>query len=171
MGIDSVADIIHSIAQGFEGACADCLADNQGVVLEAVREQLYSGQNSDGRPLSPTYDDDPFFDQPGYWYKGGARYKAWKAKITPPITGTMLGLPPRAQAVPNLFVNGKFYSEIFTERRGDALHIDPGTEKGPAIVAKYGDEILNMGPTAKEYFNENYMLPSIKAFFENCGYR
>lgn len=170
MGIAEVAEIIDKIANGFAGACAKCLADNAGVVLSVVREQLYSGLDGEERHLSPTYDDDPFFEEEGPWFHRSQEYKAWKMDITPPEAGSMLGLPPRPDNVPNLFINGKFHSEITAERRGDALEIGPGNGDGPSIVAKYGDEILNMGPTAVEYFNANCLLPAIGGFFNDCGY-
>lgn len=171
MDISQVAAIIHSIADGFEESCAQCLDDNKGIVLEAVREQLYAGLGGGGSFLSPTYDADPFFEEEGQWYHRADDYKKWKYTITPPLKGAMLGLAPRPDEVPNLFINGKFYSEITAVRRGDVLVTDPGNGNGPAIVSKYGDEILNMGPRATEYFTEMYLLPAIGSFFEKCGYR
>lgn len=171
MGIEEVANIIKKISDGFEEACIQCLSDNSGIVLRAVTEQLYSGLDGDGKHLSPTYDDDPFFEEEGPWYHRAKDYKAWKYSITPPVSGTMLGLPPRPDEVPNLFINGKFYSEITASRKGDVLVVDPGNGDGPSIVAKYGDEILNMGPTAISYFNTTYMLPAIDSFFKDCGYK
>lgn len=171
MGIEDVYGIIHKIADGFEDACAQCLDDNKGAVLHAVQEQLYSGVDGQGRHLSPTYDDDPFFEEKGTWYHRAKDYKAWKKAITPPVAGTILGLPARPDDVPNLYINGKFYSEITAFRKGNALMIDPGIGHGPSIVAKYGDEILDMGNSAIEYFNENFMRPAIENFFTDCGYK
>lgn len=171
MGIEEVANIIHKIADGFEEACIKCLESNSGVVLHAVAEQLYSGLDGEEKHLSPTYDDDPYFEEEGYWYHRAKDYKAWKYSITPPVAGTMLGLPPRPDEVPNLYINGKFYSEITAMRKGDVLVVDPGSGNGSAIVAKYGDQILDMGQTAIEYFNTTYMLPAIDSFFKDCGYQ
>lgn len=171
MGIEEVANIIKRISDGFEEACVRCISDNSDIVLKAVREQLYSGVDGDGRHLSPTYDDDPFFEEEGPWHHRAKDYKAWKRSITPPVSGTMLGLPPRPDDVPNLFIDGKFYSEINATLKGDVLVVDPGNGDGPSIVAKYGDEILDMGYTAIDYFNTTYMLPAIDSFFKDCGYR
>lgn len=171
MNIAQVASIIQKISDGFEEACIKCLDEKSNAVLLAVTEQLYSGLNGEGDHLSPTYDDDPYFDEEGPWYHRSKDYKAWKRGITPPISSSMLSLPPRPDEVPNLYINGKFYSEILAMRKGDVLEVNPGTGRGPAIVAKYGDEILNMGPTAVEYFNDTFMLPAIGTFFKECGYR
>lgn len=171
MGIDEVANIIRAISDGFEQACIKCMEDNSDTVEMAITEQLYSGLDGEAQYLEPTYDNDPFFNEEGFWYHRGKDYKAWKSNITPPIRGAMLGLPPRPDNVPNLFINGKFYSEIVASRRGDVLHVDPGKGNGPDIVSKYGDEILNMGPTAVEYFRCECLIPAIEEHFKNCGYR
>lgn len=171
MNIQKVANIIHRIAEGFEENCARCLDENKGMVLTAIREQLYSGQNGEGEHLSPTYDSDPFFEEEGWWYHRAYAYKAWKREITPPLAGTMIGLPPRPDDVPNLFIDGTFYEEIKATRRGMALVVDPGDGNGPKIVRKYGDNILTMGPNARDYFKLYFMIPAIENFLKNCGYK
>lgn len=170
MYIGRVAEIIGKIANGFEGACMQCMTDNSGVVLDAIKEQIYAGQNGEGEALSPTYDNDPFFEEEGFWHHRAKDYKAWKKSITPPVGGVMLGLPPRAEEVPNLYIDGTFYGQIKIMPGNMMLVTDPGAGNGPDIVAKYGDSLLDMGPTAKEYFNRQYMLPAIERFFKDCGY-
>lgn len=170
MDIPEVAEIIRKIAEGFEDACMRCLDENKDVVVTAVTEQLFSGVDGDDQYLQPTYDDDPYFNEPGPWYKCGDLYKAWKRVKTPPEVSPLLGLPKRPEDVPNLYINGKFYSDITAKRVGDAIVLDPGNGDGPDIVAKYGDQILNIGTTAVDYFNITYMLPAIEDFFKQCGY-
>lgn len=171
MGIEEVADIIHKIADGFEEACAQCLADNSDTVIYVITEQLYCGVDGDGNFLSPTYDDDPFFNEPGYWHNRSDDYKAWKYRITPPMNSATLSLPPRPDNVPNLCIDGTFYSEISARRQGMELMLDPGSGNGPAIVSKYGEQILELGTASVSYFNQEYMMPAIETFFESCGYQ
>lgn len=171
MNIQEVCDIIHEIADGFERNALECLEYHSGNVVIAIQEQLLSGQNGEGEHLSPTYDDDPYFEEEGRWYHRAQSYKAWKRKITPPVSGSLLHLPPRPDNVPNLKISGKFYSEITATLRGDMLYVDPGLGDGPDIVRKYGESILGMGNSAVEYFNREYMWPSIEKFFNDCGYR
>lgn len=174
MGIEEVADIIGQISDGIEDACVNCLHENSDIVVLAVSEQLWCGLDSNGDYLSPTYDDDPYFDDPqSPWYKRAKAYKEWKHAITPPMFGTMLGLAPRPDHVPNLWIDGTFHGQINAQRRNDGLLIDPGNGRGPAIVEKYetdGVVILGIGPTATRYFNEEYMLPAIERLFKKCGY-
>lgn len=171
MYIGDVAEIIGRIANGIEEACIQCLSNNSGIVVLSVTEQLYCGQDGNGEFLSPTYDNDPYFEEEGFWYHRSADYKKWKYTITPPSTGSMLGLPPRPDEVPNLYITGVFHKEINAKRKGDVLDVDPGHGNGPDIVEKYGDQILTLGPNAVQYFNITYMLPAIGAFFRGCGYK
>ena len=171
MDIQGVHDIIHKIAEGFEDNAMQCLEFHSGNIVVAIQEQIYSGQNGEGEHLSPTYDADPYFEEEGPWYHRAQEYKDWKYTITPPVGSSLLGLPPRPDNVPNLFINGKFFSEITVSRRGDMLYVDPGNGDGPDIVAKYGDSLLDIGDSAVVYFNREYMWPAIEKFFNDCGYR
>lgn len=171
MNIQEVCDIIHEIAYGFERNALECLSTHSGDMVEAIREQIYSGQNGDGEYLSPSYYTDPFFEQKGRWYHRQQGYIDWKYDITPPEASAILGLPPRPEDVPNLYINGLFHSEITATLQGDILEVDYGMGNGSAIVAKYGKSLLNPGDAAVEYFNREYMWPSIEKFFNDCGYR
>lgn len=171
MDIQGVYDIIHKIATGFEENARQCLISKSNSVLLCVTEQLYSGLDGESEYLEPTYDDDPFFNEEGPWYHRAYAYKAWKRDITPPMRGSMLNLPARPDNVPNLFIDGTFYSEIYAMPSNEGLELNPGNGNGPAIVEKYGDQILELGPTAVDYFNCEYMIPAIDKFFKACGYK
>lgn len=171
MNIQSVCDIIHKIADGFEDNAVECLCTHSDVVLTLIREQIYSGVDGDGKYLSPTYDNDPFFEEPGKWYHRAKDYKAWKYRITPPETSLYLHLAPRPVEVPNLFIDGTFFGQINAEMRGRELDITPGNGNGPTIREKYGDRLFMIGSNAVEWFNTEFMWPAIECFFSNCGYR
>ena len=182
MGIEEVAEIIGKIADGLEAACIKCLEDNSGIVIKAVREQLWSGMDGEGKHLAPTYLEDPYLknrktpwfhyeEETGKIYIGPQGYLDWKKNITPPKAGEMLGLPPRPEAVPNLFIDGTFHTQIRAIRKDKSLVLDPGSKSGPDIVSKYGDSILAMSPAAVEYFNAHYLINAIDSFFKKCGYK
>ena len=171
MDLEGVYNIIHAITEGLEESILQCLESQSRTLVYAVQEQIFCGQTGDGKFISPTYDDDPFFEEEGFWYHRSKDYKAWKYSITPPAGGTLLGLPPRPDNVPNLYINGKFFSEITATRRGNIIYVDPGSGNGPAIVAKYGDSLLNLGESAVAFFNREYLRPALDAFFRNSGYK
>lgn len=171
MEIAKVADIIHQIADGIVDDCQQTLVNNADAALLAVHEQLMSGIDADGQYLSPNYDNDPYFDEEGYW-KGRAKdYKAWKYAITPPSSGVLIGLPPRPDNVPNLFIDGTFHGSIVTQPIDGGIRIFTRREKSKEIVDKYGDQILGFSVSAIEYYNAEIMMPSIERFFAKCGYR
>lgn len=171
-GIMEVAKVVAAIAEGFEEVVLDSLAENRGLVARMVREQIYSGLDSEGRFLSPTYDDDPYFNEPGRWKGKSYQYKLWKRQITPPVRSYTLNLPPRPDNVPNLFITGAFFDSIGAEMRGGVLTVtSAGFMDGDDIVGKYGDVILGMGYNAKECFIGEKLRPAVEDFFIQCGYR
>ncbi|WP_300701001.1 hypothetical protein [Bacteroides sp.] len=169
--IEEVYNVIHKIATGIENECAACLDDNKDVVEGLIREQLYSGVNGKERLLSPTYENDPFFEEPGRWYHRSKQYKHWKQKITPPIGSEVLFLSPRSVEVPNLFITGRFHDSVSAKLIGDGLNIDTeGFIDGPDIKEKYGENIFMLGNTGKKYFAKNILRPWLDKFMKNSGY-
>lgn len=168
--VDEMQAILHKIYTGIEKEVIDTMEEHTDVMVNCVYEQMYSGVDGKGKYLSPTYESDTYFDQPGIWQGKQKQYEQWKATITPPRSGTLLGLPARPLSVPNLFINGKFYSDIFAYRDNLQINIDVDeTGDGPAIVDKYGESIFKLGKEAVGYFNERYTSPAIVKFYEECG--
>lgn len=178
MELSEVDRIITKIADGFGRACLDCMHANPVQFKKAVEEQLYSGLDGEGHYLSPDYDNDPFFDrvkwfhwENGKIYHGAAGYKQWKRDITPPKGSELIGLPPRPDNVPNLFIDGTFYDTITARAASDGVEIGTDSETGSEIEGKYGSQIFGMADKSKEWYNRTFMIPAILEFFRNCGYR
>ena len=171
-GFEEVSRVIHAIASGIEEECVKCMEEHRREVVDCIQEQLYSGLDGTEHLLTPTYDNDPYFNEDGPWKHKAEKYKHWKESITPPMQSEMLFLPPRPVEVPNLIITGTFYDSIRAERNGSGLHLgSSGFSEGPDIEKKYGEQILTMGDTAKEYFNIMYLRPWISKFFKNSGYK
>lgn len=170
--IDEVFRIINTISEKFEDECIKCLEHHKSEIADCIREQLYSGLDGTGHLLNPTYDNDPYFKEEGFWKDNAQGYKRWKASITPPVQSENLFLPPRPIEVPNLFITGTFHESIYVEKSEFGVNIGTrGFQDGPLIEKKYGEQILNMGEQAIKYFNNTYLLPWLIHFFENCGYK
>lgn len=88
---------IEQVRQLLAPATAGVIEDTSTEFIALNQKQLYSGQLNDGSPLSPTYQEDPYFSSP----EAAQRYSDWKDDITPDSQ--------RAPGVPNLFINGRFY--------------------------------------------------------------
>lgn len=178
MDIEQVSEIITKIADGFEDAVVKCMHENADYFTDAVHEQLYSGLNGKGEYLSPTYDEDPYFNTvhwkhlyDGVTYEGASGYKEWKERITAPEKSQMLNLPARPVSVPNLFIDGTFYDTISSDTIAEGVNVVAMGGDAPAILQKYGSVILDITDVAIEHFNTNYTISAIESFYSNCGYQ
>lgn len=171
MDVQEVYDVIHKISEGFEECVLKCLDNHSGNVVIAITEQLMCGIRSDDKYIDPNYDTDDYFTLEGPWQNNSQGYKAYKKSITPPRASILLDLPPRPDNIPNLFITGKFHSEINARQAGDMLLVDPGTGDGPAIVDKFTDKILGLSSQGVAYFNTEYLGKAIEQHFQKCGYQ
>lgn len=78
--IYEVSKTINAIAAGLEEECLNCMDANKSIIRDCIQEQLYSGMDGTDRCLSPTYDNDPYFNEPGPWQNKPEKYKRWKRK-------------------------------------------------------------------------------------------
>lgn len=169
---DRLEHVIDAISEGIAESILQCVEEKSDLVTTSIKEQLYSGVDGNGEFLSPTYDDDPYFNEKGPWHGASYAYKKWKEKITPPVRSLRLNLPPRPVNVPNLFIVGTFHSSIKASRVGDVIRVyTSGFQDGPLIEQKYGEAIFKMDEDAVEFFNIYALRPWLNQFMTNCGYR
>lgn len=172
MDFDRLESVIGAIATGIGDSILECLEEKRNMITQSVTEQLYSGLDGNGEYLSPTYDDDPYFNEKGPWHGAAYAYKKWKEHITPPMRSPVLNLPPRPVEVPNLFITGLFHESIKASREGDVVRVyTSGFQDGPLIEQKYGEAIFKLTDDAKEYFNIYALRPWLNDFITKCGYR
>ena len=101
-------------------------------ILELQREQLFQGLASDGQDIRPYYSED--LKPEGYFHskESAKRYSVWKEGIQTPFSAK------RNPDAPNLYINGRFHSELCVRFGADALAVEGGTGYASALVAKYG---------------------------------
>ena len=169
---DRLERVIDAINSGIKDGILDCVNDKKDIVTMCITEQLYSGLDGNMEYLSPTYDEDPYFNEFGPWHGASYAYKKWKERITPPMRSVNLLLNPRPVSVPNLFITGVFHSSIQAARQGDVVKVyTSGFRDGPQIEQKYGEAIFKMSDDAVEYFNIYALRPWLNQYLTNCGYR
>ena len=165
--IGQAASKVEAWAAGFNRFIVSLIQSNAKIVEECVREQIESGQDGNGNSLSPTYLNDPYFDKYGNKAAAMAQaYRNWKMSITPPQSGTLLGLPPRDPDVPNLRINGYYQDGIKANSKSDGVSIKGTVSFSGEIDGKYGADLLKMGQTAREYFNNQIVKPALKDFLK-----
>jgi len=179
MTIAEVRDKIQRIKDGIEPEVLQCMDANANEMAVSVREQLYSGIDGRGAPLSPSYSQDPWFQnrRAGFYdeeydmwvpcYMHPERYIAWKEHITPPEPSDRLGLPARDIDTPNLFIVGTFHGSISARGTSRGVEIFTfGWDEGPAVERKYGSQIFGLSDPAVAHFNENFLWPWLRNWFE-----
>ena len=101
-------------------------------IMEQQHIQLMEGKGSDGNDLRPYYTEDV---QPSGYFKTVAsarNYMAWKETLDYPYSVT------RNSNAPNLYINGRFYSEMEVRFEAETLGIYPTSGFASEIMAKYG---------------------------------
>ena len=109
------------------------LMDEREQIIASQREQLLEGKDSDGKDMRPYYSEDL---QPQGWFKSkdsAMRYAMWKK--------TGISYPVQVQRnmdAPNLYINGKFHSELEVRFTSTSVGVYPATSYAAEIVDKYG---------------------------------
>ena len=178
MNIKEMRERIRRTKEGIQPEILRCMDGNKHEMVVSVREQLYSGIDGRGAPLSPSYSQDPYFrdhragffdEEADNWVSCFMRpdlYIAWKQRITPPEASKRLGLPARSSDTPNLFIFGTFHSSIDARAVSKGIEIFTfGWDGGPHVERKYGSQIFALSSQAVAHFNTNYLMPWLRRWF------
>ena len=126
------------------------LEDDKEKLEELQLAQLWSGQDSEGNDLAPSYLNDPYFRTP----EAAQRYSNWKDKITP-VDSRSDAYADRKKGVPNLFITGYWYSGLKLDLTGRGfINSSP---LNPAIEAKY-PKALGLNPKGRKYYIDTEMM-------------
>lgn len=143
----------------------EVLYDHQTEILEAQKIQLLEGKASDGEDMRPYYSED--LKPNGYFYsaESAGRYAAWKKSLDYPYS------VQRNDDAPNLYINGKFHSELGLSFGAESLTVTADTGYAMGIMAKYGSE--KFGLTMANWsvlFREKGLLNNLIDLFKQTIY-
>ncbi len=130
------------------------IMDNESMILEMNRNQLYDGLNNEGKEIRPLYSQDPYFKTPA----SAQAYIRWKQRITPNNK--------RNPDVPNLYINGHFYSLLQLYRLGEKIVIKGNASFSDDIDSKYNN-ILGLTSENQGILNQQKIYPGINDFIKN----
>lgn len=119
-------------------AVIEALSPRSGEIHQQQSEQLLEGKRPDGQDIRPYYSEDPYFKLPGQWHNNPEGYRAWKQ------TTSHGRNPKRKPDAPNLYINGKFHSELGVYFETDAITITGKTAYAMEIVNKYGMDTFGL---------------------------
>lgn len=165
--IKEAFDNFNLFVDEFEQTVSSTVKNNRKDFIDYVQEQLYSGINGDGKRLSPSYLQDPYFKTP----KAAKAYVKYKKRITTP-TPSYLGIPARNENTPNLIIRGDFYDSITAVPISDGVRIETrGVSFGKDIESKYGSVIFGISGYGKRYFIKYVLSPELQKLFQKYGVR
>ena len=115
----------------------EALQENEEQLLALNRQQLFEGKDSQGKDLSPTYLEDPYFKTK----EAAQRYSDWKDKITPSSK--------RKSGVPNLYINGMFHNSIDATITVQGITTDSDAPFSSGVEGKFGTVIYGLNDEKK----------------------
>lgn len=105
------------------------LRRHEDEIIAAQRLQLLEGKDSDGNDMRPYYTEDDYFST----REQAMKYIEWKKSgIRYPVNVS------RNPDAPNLYINGKFHSELQVGFLEERVGIIPSTPYAAVIMGKYG---------------------------------
>ena len=119
----------------------DVVIGHERDIMELQQIQLLEGKAANGEDIRPYYSEDL---KPSGWFHStqtAANYSAWKQDLDYPYS------VERNPDAPNLYINGKFHSELGVEFGTDSVGIIPTTPYAMGIVMKYGINTFGLMPT------------------------
>ena len=126
---------VQSVNDGLESGelIRNVIVQHPDDIMELQLQQLFSGKASNGQDIRPYYSED--LKPSGYFHsvESAGRYAAWKRDgISYPYQAN------RNPDAPNLYINGRFHSELGVQFGADNVAVVPLTPYAANIVAKYG---------------------------------
>ena len=132
-------------------------------IMSLQLHQLFEGKASNGEDIRPYYSEDL---KPGGYFRSketAKNYSAWKEIIPYPYQ------VDRNPDAPNLYINGRFHSELTVEFGSTTVGVVPATSYAQRIVAKYGLQtfgltVWNWNVVMRERGAFEQLLNNIKSF-------
>lgn len=128
--LNKVLDVNDGLTSG--ALIREVLRSHSDDIMDRQHQQLFEGKAPSGEDIRPYYSEDL---QPSGYFKtkeAALKYAEWKRSLSYPVQAT------RNEDAPNLYINGKFHSELDVTFNSDAVAIKGDTGYAQKIVAKYG---------------------------------
>lgn len=154
--IDELLDNVRNVNTMLQSEeVRDVCSNHSEDILDMVRIQLLEGKAANGENLRPSYSEDL---QPGGFFKSresAKRYADWKLTISYPA---QVGRDPDT---PNLYINGKFHSELDLKVGDSAMMVDGSTAYADRIMDKYGKQNFGLTDENCNILAKDYLYPTL----------
>ena len=130
--LSDLRDRVQRVNDGMDGFVRDVVSGRESDILELQRRQLLEGLSSSGEDMRPYYSED--IKPKGYFNskESARRYSVWKEDLSYPYSAN------RNPDAPNLYINGKFHSELGVVFDVRSVGVIGKTVYAKEIMAKYG---------------------------------
>lgn len=133
------------------------MSEDEGLLLELMKDQLYAGLDGDGNSLRPTYQDDPYFKT----REAAQRYSDWKDTMFQRTHNDLFTRRP--PGTPNLIITGGlFYDTLVTEVGNAALIVRSDSPIIRKLESKYGNTLLRLSPLALKFYTEEHLFERLQ---------
>lgn len=156
MTLEQLTENVKRLPDMLGRTLGEVLRHHETDVMDFQHRQLCEGKDSDDNDIRPLYSED--LKPRGYFItrESAARYAAWKETLNTPYH------VERNTDAPNLFITGKFYSEMGVKFNDETMEIVPKTGYASGIMAKYGRNTFGL---SMRIWNEFFFERGIKDEF------
>lgn len=140
----------------FEEEAKKIVIDNKDILVEMNRQQMIDGQTNEGKDITPTHIQDPFFKTP----ESAKAYVRFKQKL-PGIPKSSIKKPE----TPNLFINGFFHNSLHAVDVSSGIKIQSNIILADKITRKFKN-ILGVKPENRFLFGRTKVLSLLKTRFK-----
>lgn len=132
--LTELLDRVKNVQEGLQDGdtIRDVVENHEEDILDLQKLQLFQGKASSGEDIHPYYTED--LKPSGFFHsvEAAKRYSDWKQTISYPRQAD------RNADAPNLFINGKFHSELSVNFGSESVMVGGSTSYANQIINKYG---------------------------------
>lgn len=136
-----------SLKEQTEELSANSIRKTGANLVQLNREQMLEGKRRDGKDISPSYFEDPWFKS----IESAKAYSEWKDRITPN--------PKRKKGVPNLFIVGTFHNGITIDVTGESIKFNSDFYAAADIERKFTGMIYSLNVEKRTVYVREFLRP------------
>lgn len=159
-------DRIRKKITDIDSTIDEVVEKNKDVLLSLNRDQMLLGRDAKGNELSPSYLNDPYFDNAAQAQAYAAMKQRLEAKHNARIENPTI-YPAKNRTTPNLIVTGPFQDNMFIITSPGKFTIGSTYVDSGDIERKYNNEVFGIAPGSVMFFYDNYLKPALMRLIYN----
>lgn len=163
MGIGEIINRFSKIQEGINKLSeivGNVVYRESAVLLSLNKDQMLLGRNTEGKPIRPTYLNDPYFKTKKQAKAYAEQKKKLESKHNARIENPTL-YPPKSVNTPNLIVTGPFQDSMFITTGNSSFLIGSSYMDSDDIEKKYHNLVFGLSPESKAFFYKHYIHPEL----------